>query len=316
MVGSARAEAIGVHATIFHPDGRTLFCGYEGNLKGSSWEPTICHVAVDMGWSTYHFRNSIRVRVAKLSLMEPYGAGTTENNCPMELKLDPQENHATEKVVPAASCTPSSLSISPDFDIKEVKNIYVDYPKESSKLSTKRQSQTVAGPVNPTVQANVKSFIVPNIVPIESPAGRDLATVRRESLNPVKDDTIDSIKPSYLWRLVTDGGERELFEDKYPTVKTVEEQTERNFSLHIPTALDTVELKTLASAVVKLSLHIAKFENKLQVERDLALSGGSSMPLTGSGRRENNDGMKSPSRRGWLSGQASEISGAILMAYG
>ncbi|GMH00433.1 hypothetical protein Nepgr_002272 [Nepenthes gracilis] len=221
MVGSARAEATRVRATIFHPDGRTLFCGYD------------------------------------------------------------------------ASRTPSSLSISPNFDIKEIKIIYVDYPKESGKLSTKRQSQTVAGLVKPIVQANVKSSIVPSIVPIISPAGRDLATLRRESLNPVKDDTIDSIKPYYLWRssssklyskrpsmdetrhlssvvdpkfpdrLVTDGGKRKLFEDKYPTVKTVEEQTKRNFSPHIPTALDTVELKTLASAVVKLSLHITKFKNKL-----------------------------------------------------
>ncbi|GMH25700.1 hypothetical protein Nepgr_027543 [Nepenthes gracilis] len=110
------------------------------------------------------------------------------------------------------------------------------------------------------------------------------------------------VDPKFSDRLVTDGGERELFEDKYPIVKTVEEQTERNLSPHIPTALDTVELKTPASAVVKLSLHIAKFENKLQVKHDLALSESSSMPLTGSSRRENNDGMKSPSRRGWLSG--------------
>ncbi|GMH10150.1 hypothetical protein Nepgr_011991 [Nepenthes gracilis] len=253
MDGSVRAEATGMHATIFHPNGRTLFCGYDGNLKGNLREPTRCHVAVDMEWSTRNFRNSIGVWVAKLSLMEPYGAGTTEDNCPMELKLDPQENHATEKVVPVAPRTPSSCSISPGFDIKEIKNIYVDYPKESNKLSAKRQSQTVAGPVKPTVQANVKSSVVSSIVPIEGPAGRDLATVRRESLNLVKDDTVDSIKPSYLWRsssnklhskrqsmdetrhlssvvdpkfldrLVTNGSERELFEDKYPTVKTVEE---------------------------------------------------------------------------------------------
>ncbi|GMH10151.1 hypothetical protein Nepgr_011992 [Nepenthes gracilis] len=84
----------------------------------------------------------------------------------------------------------------------------------------------------------------------------------------------------------------------------------------MPTALDTVELKTPASAVVELSLHIAKFENKLHVKRDLALSEGSSMPLIGSGRRENNDGMKLPSRRRWLSCQASEIFGTILIAYG
>ncbi|GMH05411.1 hypothetical protein Nepgr_007251 [Nepenthes gracilis] len=308
MIGSARAEATGVRATIFHPDGRTLFCGYDDNVKVYSWEPIICHDAVDMGWSTLcdlcihegkligcsYFRNSIGVWVAELSLIEPYGAGSVpEDNCPMELKLDPRESHSTEKVVPAVSSTPSSRSISPDFDIKEIKNIYVDYgkpinsqkvrsfnspkvllssdSKESSKLPAKRQSQTVANPVKPNVQANVKSFAVPSIVPRESPDGRDLASVRRESLNPVRDDTVVSIKPSYLWRssssklhserqsmtetrslssavdpnfpdrLVTDGGVRELFEDKYPTVKTVEEKSERNLSPHIPSVLDTAD---------------------------------------------------------------------------
>ncbi|GMH10245.1 hypothetical protein Nepgr_012086 [Nepenthes gracilis] len=249
-VGSARAKATGVCATTFNPAGRTLFCGYEGNLMGNSWEPIRSHDTVDMGWP-----------ILELSLLEPYGAcSVPEDNCPIELKLYPQERHLTDKVVPVASRTPSSCSISPNFDIKEIKNIYVDYPKERSKLSAKRQFQTVAGPVKPTVQANVKSSVVPSIVPRESPTERDVATVRRESLNPVRDDNIDSIKPSYLWRsssnklrskrqsmaetrylsnvvvpnfpdrLVTGGGVRELFEDEYPTVKTIEER-EKEISL-------------------------------------------------------------------------------------
>jgi len=68
-------QGTGVRSMVFHPDGKTLFCGLDQSLKvgpifiGSrlmficlvpedmdifqvfSWEPVRCHDVVDMGWS-------------------------------------------------------------------------------------------------------------------------------------------------------------------------------------------------------------------------------------------------------------------------
>nr|GFB49927.1 katanin p80 WD40 repeat-containing subunit B1 homolog isoform X2 [Tanacetum cinerariifolium] len=59
-------------------DGRTLFCGLDSSLKVYSWEPVVCHDALDMGWSTLgdlciddgkllgcsYYQNSVAVWVA------------------------------------------------------------------------------------------------------------------------------------------------------------------------------------------------------------------------------------------------------------
>ncbi|KAM3351876.1 hypothetical protein ACQJBY_023635 [Aegilops geniculata] len=74
---------------VFHPDGKTLFCGLEQSLKVFSWEPVRCHDAVDMRWNnladlsiyegkllgcSYHERR-VGVWVADISLIEPYALG-------------------------------------------------------------------------------------------------------------------------------------------------------------------------------------------------------------------------------------------------
>ncbi|VAH80312.1 unnamed protein product [Triticum turgidum subsp. durum] len=74
---------------VFHPDGKTLFCGLEESLKVFSWEPVRCHDAVDMRWNnladlsiyegkllgcSYHERR-VGVWVADISLIEPYALG-------------------------------------------------------------------------------------------------------------------------------------------------------------------------------------------------------------------------------------------------
>jgi len=51
LIGSAGPEDTGVRSMVFHPDGKTLFCGLEQSLKVFSWEPVRCHDTVDMGWN-------------------------------------------------------------------------------------------------------------------------------------------------------------------------------------------------------------------------------------------------------------------------
>ncbi|CAL9759218.1 unnamed protein product [Musa acuminata subsp. burmannicoides] len=89
LIGSVGPEATGVCSMIFHPDGKTLFCGLEATLKVFSWEPLRCHDVVDMGWSTLgdlsiyegkllgcsYYESRVGVWVADISLIAPYALG-------------------------------------------------------------------------------------------------------------------------------------------------------------------------------------------------------------------------------------------------
>lgn len=235
MIGSARAEAAGVRALTFHPDGRTLFCGYDNNLKVYSWEPVICHDAIDMGWSTLgdlcihegkligcsHYRNSIGVWVADLSRVEPYGtsdSGAPQERSPVELKVDMRGQSA--EVASAVGSSFSSRSTSPDTDAREVKNIYVDYEKpissrktrlrntsktvlpsdlkETSKLSSKKQNTPIATSGKSNAQVGGRSFIVPSFVPRDSSGGKSFANSRRESITPTMPVSGGSIKATNI----------------------------------------------------------------------------------------------------------------------
>ncbi|KAI7745792.1 hypothetical protein M8C21_020478 [Ambrosia artemisiifolia] len=146
LIGSTRPEATGVRSIIFHPDGRTLFCGLDSSLKVRiisrylftvyfmqsiisltshlympyelkvySWEPVICHDAVDLGWTNLgdlcindgkllgcsYYQNSVGIWAADVSQIEPY-------------KVQPKSE------------TPRRSFISLDDDTKDIKNIYVD----------------------------------------------------------------------------------------------------------------------------------------------------------------------------------------------
>ncbi|WVZ68603.1 hypothetical protein U9M48_017525 [Paspalum notatum var. saurae] len=89
LIGSAGPEGTGVRSMVFHPDGKTLFCGLDQSLKVFSWEPVRCHDVVDMGWSnladlsiyegkllgcSYHER-SVGLWAADISLIAPYALG-------------------------------------------------------------------------------------------------------------------------------------------------------------------------------------------------------------------------------------------------
>ncbi|RDX71931.1 Katanin p80 WD40 repeat-containing subunit B1-like protein, partial [Mucuna pruriens] len=140
MIGSTRHEVAGIRSIAFHPDGRTLFAGLEDSLKVYSWEPVICHDAVDMGWTTLgdlcihdgkllgcsFYSNSVGVWVSDISLVEPYSGGLeTEKKESTEHKLSLQ-GRQMEKVEAGVGPTFGLCSMSPDIESKEIKNIYID----------------------------------------------------------------------------------------------------------------------------------------------------------------------------------------------
>uniref|UniRef100_A0A1J3IGP2 Katanin p80 WD40 repeat-containing subunit B1 homolog n=3 Tax=Noccaea caerulescens TaxID=107243 RepID=A0A1J3IGP2_NOCCA len=135
LIGSTRPEATGVRAIAFHPDGRTLFCGLDDGLKVYSWEPVICRDSVDMGWSTLgdicineekfigcsYYRNSVGIWVSDISQLEPYGAGSEDKNECVVKRFNVMDDQSSERMASG-----SRGSASPDYETKEIKNIYVD----------------------------------------------------------------------------------------------------------------------------------------------------------------------------------------------
>ncbi|KAK9267870.1 hypothetical protein L1049_010307 [Liquidambar formosana] len=241
LIGSTRPEATGVRSIAFHPDGRTLFCGLDDSLKVYSWEPVICHDAVDMGWSTMgdlcihegkllgcsYYRNSVGVWVADISLVEPYGPGLVpdQNGC-TEQKFNLQGSHSVEKVGSSIRSNSGLRCMSSDYETKEIKNIYIDstggnpvasqrvgslsspkvvFPlatKEISDLPTQKQSTAVGMHPKTNGQA-FRSFVVPSVVPRESPDGKDSANSKRESMTTARANSGMSLKPAHTRRSST-----------------------------------------------------------------------------------------------------------------
>ncbi|GJU54300.1 katanin p80 WD40 repeat-containing subunit B1 homolog isoform X1 [Tanacetum coccineum] len=174
LIGSTRPEASGVRSVTFHPDGRTLFCGLDSSLKVYSWEPVICHDALDMGWSTLgdlciddgkllgcsYYQNSVAVWVADTTVftVSCQFAGVT--------------HVASKKSGPVPTV------------------VNLEYPKEIDNLAARKQvpASKITG------QAKGFSF-VPGIVPQDNSA-RDSAKSRRESIVAEQDSTSVSLKPS------------------------------------------------------------------------------------------------------------------------
>nr|GLL28831.1 katanin p80 WD40 repeat-containing subunit B1 homolog isoform X1 [Ipomoea trifida] len=217
VIGSSRQETAGVRSICFHPDGKTLFCGLDDSMKVYSWEPLVCHDSVDMGWSTLgdlcihdgkllggaYYQNSVGVWVADISLIEPFAACVNpERNCDLELKDHPKECNL--EGLGSNSSNSSPCCTSTDNDCTEIKNIYVDseipvttkklgsplapkaiHPSDSkdSDLSTLNQNSDVGLHSNTNEAVKNKSFILPNVVPRDSPQGKNSPSSRREAIS-------------------------------------------------------------------------------------------------------------------------------------
>ncbi|XP_010533875.1 PREDICTED: katanin p80 WD40 repeat-containing subunit B1 homolog isoform X2 [Tarenaya hassleriana] len=206
LIGSSRPEATGVRSIAFHPDGQTLFCGLDDGLKVYSWEPVVCHDGVDMGWSTLgdfcinegkllgcsYYRNSVGIWAADISIIEPYGAGTVDKNEYVEKTfsmIDDQSSGGTGSV--------PRRSTSPDYETKEIKNIYIDSTGGNSTAAEKPGSLSAPKVVLPMEsgkdssmmgrkqsvgRTEDRSFFVPSVVQRDSDMGRDSSDSGRDSI--------------------------------------------------------------------------------------------------------------------------------------
>ncbi|CAH9112258.1 unnamed protein product [Cuscuta epithymum] len=229
MIGSVRREATGVRSIAFHPDGRTLFCGLDDSLKVYSWEPVLCHDSIDMGWSTLgdlcihdgkllggaYYRNSVGIWVADTSVIEPYGSCmNTKQNSNLK-QIQEQKENAVQILGSNRSSNSSICCSSPDYDSKEIKNIYVDSEdpittkkngsfhspeiipqpdcKESDPLCTQKRSSLKVSNRKTKESASNNSFIAPVLVPHDS---QDLASSRREVISTTRANPSMSIRRS------------------------------------------------------------------------------------------------------------------------
>ncbi|KAJ6377113.1 hypothetical protein OIU76_026142 [Salix suchowensis] len=239
LIGSTTPEATGVRSITFHPDGRTLFCGLDDSLKVYSWEPVICHDAVDMGWSTLgdlciqdgkllgcsFYRNSVGIWVGDISCIEPYGDGFVpeESEC-TDQKFNILGRNSSDKAGSDVKSTLGFRSPSPDYETKEIKNIYVDSTggnpvtlqragslnsskvvlsldsKETSAPLTEKQSPLMGMHATLSEQAYNKSLSVPTVVPRDIPVEKDSSDSGKETITFTKTKPGMLLRPAHVRR--------------------------------------------------------------------------------------------------------------------
>ncbi|CAH8384032.1 unnamed protein product [Eruca vesicaria subsp. sativa] len=202
LIGSTRPEATGVRSIAFHPDGQTLFCGLDDGLKVYSWEPVICRDSVDMGWSTlgdfcinegnfvgcsYH-RNSVGIWVSDLSKVEPYGAGSEEKNECIVKRFSVLDDQVSERMGSG-----SRGSSSPEYETKEIKNIYVD--SIGGNLSgTQNAGSLKAAIIRASEKQNADGKSSRTHSVVDSDSGEESSNSRRESIPFSK----TSLRPAHV----------------------------------------------------------------------------------------------------------------------
>ncbi|KAJ6728642.1 KATANIN P80 WD40 REPEAT-CONTAINING SUBUNIT B1-like protein [Salix koriyanagi] len=239
LIGSTTPEATGVRSITFHPDGRTLFCGLDDSLKVYSWEPVICHDAVDMGWSTLgdlcihdgkllgcsFYRNSVGIWVGDVSCIEPYGDGFVpeESEC-TDQKFNILGRDSSDKAGSDVKSTLGFRSPSPDYETKEIKNIYVDSTggnpvtlqragslnsskvvlsldsKETSAPLTEKQSPLMGMRATLSEQTYNKSLSVPTVVPRDIPVEKDSSDSGKETITFTKTKPGMLLRPAHVRR--------------------------------------------------------------------------------------------------------------------
>ncbi|CAD5315975.1 unnamed protein product [Arabidopsis thaliana] len=209
LIGSTRPEATGVRSIKFHPDGRTLFCGLDDSLKVYSWEPVVCHDGVDMGWSTLgdlcisegkllgcsYYQNSVGIWVSDISQIEPYGIGSADKKECVEKILSALDDQSFDRI----KSTPRRSS-SPDYETKEIKNIYID----CGNSAVAHKSGSLSTPATSTGQAgDNKSLVVHSVVPRDSDIGKDSSDSGKESITFSKTKPGMLLRPAYVRKTPT-----------------------------------------------------------------------------------------------------------------
>ncbi|CAL4961060.1 unnamed protein product [Urochloa decumbens] len=135
LIGSAGPEGTGVHSMVFHPDGKTLFCGLDQSLKVFSWEPVRCHDVVDMGWSnladlsiyegkllgcSYHERR-VGLWAADISLIGPYALGVLPKSNFFAELVQSMDDNPVKPIDSTANSSPALAMTQPknSYKVKE-----------------------------------------------------------------------------------------------------------------------------------------------------------------------------------------------------
>ncbi|KAG8078146.1 hypothetical protein GUJ93_ZPchr0007g5117 [Zizania palustris] len=135
LICSAGPEVTGVRSTVFHPDGKTLFCGLDQSLKVFSWEPVRCHDVVDMGWSnladlsiyegkllgcSYH-GSCVGIWVADISLIGPYALGVLPKANFLAELIHSLDDNPTKLIDSTAKSIPAQATAHPKklYKVKE-----------------------------------------------------------------------------------------------------------------------------------------------------------------------------------------------------
>ncbi|XP_010418088.1 PREDICTED: katanin p80 WD40 repeat-containing subunit B1 homolog isoform X1 [Camelina sativa] len=214
LIGSTRPEATGVRSIKFHPDGRTLFCGLDDSLKVYSWEPIVSHDGVDMGWSTLgnlcisegkllgcsYYQNSVGIWVSDISQIEPYGIGSADKKECVEKILSALDDQSSDRI----RSSPRRSS-SPDYETKEIKNIYIDSAGGNSAVAHKSVSL-----ITPKVKATStgqevdnKSLILQSVVPWDCDIGKDSSDSGKESITFAKTKPGMLLRPAHVRKTPT-----------------------------------------------------------------------------------------------------------------
>ncbi|KAF9672294.1 hypothetical protein SADUNF_Sadunf11G0026400 [Salix dunnii] len=219
LIGSTTPEATGVRSITFHPDGRTLFCGLDDSLKVYSWEPVICHDAVDMGWSTLgdlcihdgkllgcsFYRNSVGIWVGDISCIEPYGDGFVpqESEC-TDQKFNILGRNSSDKVgsdvrsTLATGGNPVTLHRAGSLNSSKVV-LSLDSKETSAPLSEK-QSPLMGMRATLSEHAYNKSLIVPTVVPRDIPVEKDSSDSGKETITFTKTKPGMLLRPAHVRR--------------------------------------------------------------------------------------------------------------------
>uniref|UniRef100_A0A2P2L2N4 Katanin p80 WD40 repeat-containing subunit B1 homolog isoform X2 n=1 Tax=Rhizophora mucronata TaxID=61149 RepID=A0A2P2L2N4_RHIMU len=190
-----------------------------------------------MGWSTLgdlsinegkllgcsFYQNSVGVWVADTKLIEPYGAGfITEESDRTDRKFNIPTSQSLRETGTCVRLASAFRSMSPDYETKEIKNIYVDCaggkpvsserslnsPKVGTPLDSKEMSDPLTEKLSPMLAANTKasaqalnkSFSVPTIVPRNSPGEKEKPNSGTETITFSKTKPGMLLRPSHVRR--------------------------------------------------------------------------------------------------------------------
>ncbi|XP_022715940.1 katanin p80 WD40 repeat-containing subunit B1 homolog isoform X3 [Durio zibethinus] len=239
-----KGHARGISTIRFTPDGRWVVSGgfdnvvkvwdltagkllnefkfHEGHIRSIDFHPLEFLLATGSADRTVKFWDLETFELigsSRPEQIEPYG----QNDC-TEKKFNLDGSYSSEKAGRGIRSTLGSRPLSPDYETKQIKNIYVDTagsntiatqkvgslnsPKvvlpldanEKSNLAAEKQSPGTGVNAKSNGQLGNKSFITPSVVPRDNHVGKDSTNSGKESITFSRTKPGMLLKPAHLRR--------------------------------------------------------------------------------------------------------------------